>query len=122
MPLLVILDDAGNICRIPDLPDRYSHYRDGGMVVVTILQSEDQGKQAWPHGGFEKLLAASMVQVFAGGNASASFYRDMSERIGDFEVRTGRRTPVAAAPRHKSTGAPNGSWMSAISTLSPSAA
>lgn len=84
-PLLVLLDEAGNICRIPDLPDRYSHYRSRGIVVVTILQSEDQGKQVWPHGGFEKLLAASMWWVFAGGNASAAFYRNLSELIGDYE-------------------------------------
>ncbi|MFN3337314.1 MAG: TraM recognition domain-containing protein, partial [Thermomicrobium sp.] len=53
--------------------------------VVTILQSEDQGKQVWPHGGFEKLLAASMWWVFAGGNASAAFYRNLADLIGDYE-------------------------------------
>lgn len=90
-PLLVLLDEAGNICRIPDLPDRYSHYRARGIVVVTILQSEDQGKQVWPHGGFEKLLAASMWWIYAGGNASASFYRNVSELIGDY-VYTERST------------------------------
>lgn len=84
MPLLVLLDEAGNICRIPDLPERYSHYRDRGIVVVTILQSDHQGKQVWPHGGFEALLAAAMWWVFAGGNASAGFYRDVSELIGDY--------------------------------------
>jgi type IV secretory pathway TraG/TraD family ATPase VirD4 len=85
MPLLVPIDEAGNICRIPDLPDRYSHYRDRGIVVITILQSEDQGKQVWPNGGFEKLIAASMWWVFAGGNASAGFYRNLSDLIGDYE-------------------------------------
>ena len=84
-PLLVLLDEAGNICRIPDLPDRYSHYRARGIVVVTILQSEDQGKQVWPNGGYEKLLAASMWWIYAGGNASASFYRNVSDLIGDYE-------------------------------------
>lgn len=84
VPLVLPIDEAGNICRIPDLPDRYSHYRDRGIVVITILQSEDQGRQVWPNGGFEKLFAASMVQVFAGGNASTSFYRDLSSRIGDY--------------------------------------
>lgn len=84
MPLLFLVDEAGNICRIPDLPERYSHYRDRGIVVVAILQSEHQGKQVWPNGGFEALLAAAMWWVFAGGNASASFYRDVSELIGDY--------------------------------------
>lgn len=52
---------------------------------MTILQSEDQGKQVWPHGGYEKLLAAFMWRIYAGGNASASFCRNVSDLIGDYE-------------------------------------
>ena len=52
---------------------------------MTILQSEDQGKLVWPNGGYEKLLAASMWWIYAGGNASASFYRNVSDLIGDYE-------------------------------------
>lgn len=38
-----------------------------------------------PNGGFEKLFAASMVQVSAAaGDASTLFYRDLSSRIGDY--------------------------------------
>ncbi len=39
----------------------------------------------WPNGGYEKLLAASMWWIYAGGNASASFYRNVSDLIGDYE-------------------------------------
>lgn len=85
VPFTVILDEAGNICRIPDLPDRYSHYRSRGIVVLTILQSQEQGEQVWPNGGFGKLWASSTHQMFAGGNASNTFLRDLSERIGDYE-------------------------------------
>ncbi|WP_424937791.1 MULTISPECIES: type IV secretory system conjugative DNA transfer family protein [Bacteria] len=84
-PLMAVLDEAGNICRIPDLPARYSHYGSRGIIVMTILQSQEQGEKVWPDGGFGALWAASTVQVFAGGNASATFYRDLSERIGDYE-------------------------------------
>lgn len=85
VPLLVPLDEAGNICRIPDLPDRYSHYRARLIIVITILQSQEQGEQVWPNGGFGKLWAASTHQMYAGGNASVSFYEDLVKRIGPYE-------------------------------------
>jgi type IV secretory pathway TraG/TraD family ATPase VirD4 len=42
-PLVVVLDEAANICRIADLPDLYSHLGSRGIVPVTILQSYEQG-------------------------------------------------------------------------------
>jgi len=84
-PLSALLDEAGNICRIPDLPDRLTHYRSRGIVVMVVLQNWEQGEIVWPNGGFAKMWSASTIQVFAGGNASVSFCRDLSERIGDYE-------------------------------------
>ncbi len=79
---------------------RYSHYGSRGIAVMTILQSQEQGEQVWPNGGFGKMWTASSVQVYAGGNASPSFYRDLSERIGDYEY-TERST--SASSRGSST-------------------
>ena len=38
-PMVAMLDEAANICRIADLPDLYSHLGSRGMIPVTILQS-----------------------------------------------------------------------------------
>lgn len=84
-PLSALLDEAGNICRIPDLPDRLTHYRSRGIVVMVVLQNWEQGEIVWPNGGFAKMWSASTIQIFAGGNASVAFGRDLSERIGDYE-------------------------------------
>ncbi|MBD8729358.1 type IV secretory system conjugative DNA transfer family protein [Frigoribacterium sp. CFBP 13707] len=84
-PLMVILDEAGNICRIPDLPKKYTTYGGRGIIPVTILQTEEQGVDVWGESGFGQLWASSTVQVFGGGNASNKFLRDLSERIGDYE-------------------------------------
>lgn len=85
VPFMAILDEAGNICRIPDLPDKYSHYGSRGIIVITILQSQEQGENVWGVTGFGQLWASSTVRVFGGGNASNAFLRDLSEVIGDYE-------------------------------------
>lgn len=85
VPLMAILDEAGNICRIPDLPDKYTHYGSRGIIPITILQTQEQGEQVWGVTGFGQLWASSTVRVFGGGNASNSFLRDLSELIGDYE-------------------------------------
>ncbi|ONI65422.1 hypothetical protein ALI44B_00240 [Leifsonia sp. ALI-44-B] len=84
-PLMAVLDEAGNICRIPDLPEKYTHYGSRGIVPVTILQTQEQGEKVWGVTGFGQLWASSTVRVFGGGNASNSFLRDLSELIGDYE-------------------------------------
>jgi type IV secretory pathway TraG/TraD family ATPase VirD4 len=84
-PFMAILDEAGNICRIPDLPDKYTTYGSRGIIVLTILQTQEQGEQVWGVTGFGKLWASSTVRVFGGGNASNTFLRDLSELIGDYE-------------------------------------
>jgi type IV secretory pathway TraG/TraD family ATPase VirD4 len=42
-PLLCVLDEAANICRIGDLPQLYSHLGSRGIVPLTVLQSYAQG-------------------------------------------------------------------------------
>lgn len=100
IPLLAILDEAGNIVRIPDLPARYSHYGSRGIIPITILQSYEQGEKTWPDGGFATLWAASTVQIFGGGNAAQKFLDDLSKAIGDYEY---QEKSVSANGNGKST-------------------
>ncbi len=39
VPLVMVLDEAANVCRIRELPDLYSHLGSRGVVVQTVLQS-----------------------------------------------------------------------------------
>jgi len=50
-PMVVVLDEAANICRIAYLPELYSHLGSRGMVPVTILQSHQQGVAVWGESG-----------------------------------------------------------------------
>jgi hypothetical protein len=46
-PLLSVLDEAANICRLRQLPALYSSYGSMGLPTVTILQSHAQGVDVW---------------------------------------------------------------------------
>ncbi len=50
-PMVLVLDEAANICKIGDLPDLYSHLGSRGMIPVTILQCYEQGESGLGHAG-----------------------------------------------------------------------
>ncbi|MGW4635575.1 type IV secretory system conjugative DNA transfer family protein [Nocardia sp. NPDC004415] len=83
VPLLVVLDEAANIVRWPDLPKQYSHFGSRGIVVMTILQSWAQGVRCWGSDGMTALWGAANVKVLGSGLDDAGFLRDRSELIGD---------------------------------------
>jgi type IV secretory pathway TraG/TraD family ATPase VirD4 len=66
-PVLGVLDEAANICRIRDLPKRYSYCGSMGIVLVTILQSYAQGELVWGREGMEALFGAATIKVFGSG-------------------------------------------------------
>ncbi|MFG2447574.1 type IV secretory system conjugative DNA transfer family protein [Nocardia fluminea] len=83
VPLLIVLDEAANIVRWPDLPAQYSHFGSRGIVVMTILQSWAQGVGCWGEKGMGALWSAANVKVLGSGLDDAGFLRDRSELIGD---------------------------------------
>ncbi|PXY16609.1 type IV secretory system conjugative DNA transfer family protein [Prauserella muralis] len=85
-PLTSILDEAANVCRWRDLPNLYSHFGGRGIVVETILQSWNQGVEAWGHGGMAKLWGAANVRTYGGGSADADWLRKMAEIAGEYDM------------------------------------
>jgi len=85
-PMLVLLDEAANICRIADLPQLYSHLGSRGIVPLTILQSYAQGAAVWGENGMKSLWSAATVKVIGPGIDDASFAEDLSRLIGDHDV------------------------------------
>lgn len=82
-PLVGILDEAANVCRIKELPALYSHYGSRGMVLVTILQSWEQGAEAWGDRGMTKLWSSANVRVYLGGEADEKLLNKIAQLIGD---------------------------------------
>lgn len=46
-PLVLVLDEVANICRIPDLPQQYSHLGSRSVVPIAIPQSYAQVERVW---------------------------------------------------------------------------
>lgn len=85
VPMVVVLDEAANVCRWQELPDMYSHFGSRGIIVMTFLQSWDQGVAVWGRDGMRKLWNAATVRVYGGGTADPEFLDMVSKLIGFYE-------------------------------------
>ncbi|AQU70161.1 type IV secretory system conjugative DNA transfer family protein [Streptomyces niveus] len=87
-PLLAILDEAANVCKISDLPDLYSHLGSRGIIPITILQSYRQGQKVWGDAGMDAMWSASTIKVIGSGIDDPDFADKLSRLIGDHDVQT----------------------------------
>jgi type IV secretory pathway TraG/TraD family ATPase VirD4 len=85
-PMVVVLDEAANICRIADLPELYSHLGSRAMVPVTILQSYQQGVAVWGEPGMAALWGASTKKVIGAGIDDPRLARDLATLVGHHDV------------------------------------
>jgi type IV secretory pathway TraG/TraD family ATPase VirD4 len=85
-PVLVVLDEAANVCRISDLPDLYSHLGSRGVVPLTILQSYRQGSRVWGEHGMDTLWSAATCKILGAGLDDAKLVEDVSRLVGDHDV------------------------------------
>lgn len=88
VPLVVVLDEAANVCRWRELPNLYSHYGSRGICMMTILQSWSQGVEVWGRDGMRKLWSAANVKMYGGGVSEVEFLTELSQLIGDFDLNT----------------------------------
>jgi type IV secretory pathway TraG/TraD family ATPase VirD4 len=92
-PLLALLDEAANICKISDLPLLYSHFGSRGILPVTILQSYPQGMAVWGEHGMAALWSAATIKLIGAGIDDPRLSEDLSRLIGEHDV------PVASVTR-----------------------
>ena len=85
-PMVVVLDEAANICRIADLPELYSHLGSRGMVPVTILQSYQQGVSVWGEPGMAAQWGADTKKVIGAGIDDPRHARDLATLVGQHDV------------------------------------
>lgn len=87
-PMLCMLDEAANICPLADLPQLYSHYGGRGIILVTILQTYQQGTTVWGEKGMGTLWGAATVKLVGAGGDDPRFAADVSALIGEHDVAT----------------------------------
>jgi type IV secretory pathway TraG/TraD family ATPase VirD4 len=91
-PLLALLDEAANICKISDLPLLYSHFGSRGILPVTILQSYPQGVSVWGEHGMAALWSAATIKLVGAGIDDPKLAEDLSRLIGEHDVPVGSLT------------------------------
>jgi type IV secretory pathway TraG/TraD family ATPase VirD4 len=85
-PMVLVLDEAANICRIADLPDLYSHLGGRGMIPVTILQTYEQGVTVWGEPGMAALWGSATKKLIGAGVDSPRLARDVAVLVGHHDV------------------------------------
>ena len=87
-PLLLALDEIGNLAPLPTLNTLMSDGGGSGITVMPVLQSWAQARNAW---GTEKAGAiwdAAIVKINLGGSAVARDLQDVSALLGDRDETT----------------------------------
>lgn len=86
VPLCMVLDEAANICRWPELSDVYSYFGSTGIPIMTIWQNPSQGEEAFGKTSFESLYNNANVTVYLGGIKDAEFLGNLSRLVGVQDV------------------------------------
>ncbi|MEU7631882.1 TraM recognition domain-containing protein [Nocardia sp. NPDC049220] len=108
IPLVAVLDEAANVCRLQSLPDQYSHFGSRGIIPITILQSPSQGRKVWGRDGFQIMLDAASTVWYGGNIDDKEFLTTLSDLIDDHLV------------RHDQTSSPIGAFATGQSSRSSS--
>lgn len=85
--LVLMLDEAANICPLNSLPAQYSHWGSRGIQAITILQSYKQGAKVWGREGMDSLWSAATVKIAGAGLDDVDFLSWLSQLIGEHWVR-----------------------------------
>ncbi|OZD85322.1 hypothetical protein CH260_20470 [Rhodococcus sp. 05-2256-B2] len=86
VPMLCILDEAANVCRLPELPAWYSHLGSQGICVMTIVQNLSQAQKVWGQDGVKQLLDAANFLWYGGGLKDKTTLSELSALVGDHDV------------------------------------
>ncbi|WP_067666043.1 type IV secretory system conjugative DNA transfer family protein [Nocardia miyunensis] len=85
VPLVGVLDEAANCCKLSELPNYYTYAGGHGVVLMTFLQVLEQGRQIWGEDGLNKMFAQS-VEAFGGGIGDVTYLKRWSDLIGLHDV------------------------------------
>lgn len=83
IPLVVVLDEVANVCRLKDLPDLYSHYGSRGIPIWSIFQNWAQGCRVWKEDGMRQLWGAANIRIIGAGQSDAKHLKEVSDLVGN---------------------------------------
>jgi type IV secretion system protein VirD4 len=87
-PLLLALDEIGNLSPLPSLPVLMAEGGGTGITTMPVLQSLSQARDKWGDHAAGAIWDASIVKVVFGGTSSAKDLQDLSALIGERDEKT----------------------------------
>ena len=87
-PLLLALDEIGNLSPLPSLPVLMAEGGGTGITTMPVLQSLSQARDKWGDHAAGAIWDASIVKVILGGTSSARDLQDLAALIGERDERT----------------------------------
>jgi type IV secretion system protein VirD4 len=87
-PLLLALDEIGNLAPLPSLPVLIAEGGGTGITTMPVLQSLSQARNRWGDHAAGAIWDASIVKVILGGTSASKDLQELSVLIGEREERT----------------------------------
>jgi type IV secretory pathway TraG/TraD family ATPase VirD4 len=98
-PLLLALDEIGNLAPLPSLPTLMAEGGGTGITCMPVLQSLAQARQRWGEHEAAAIWDAAIVKVVLGGASNTRDLQDVSGLIGEHDERTDSLTVDAYGGR-----------------------
>ena len=91
-PLLLALDEIGNLAPLPSLPTLMAEGGGTGITTLPVLQSLAQARDKWGENAANAIWDASIVKVILGGASNSRDLADLSTLIGERDEYTDATT------------------------------
>ena len=82
-PLLLALDEIGNLAPLPSLPTLMAEGGGTGITALPVLQSLAQAREKWSDNAAGAIWDASIVKIILGGASNSRDLQDLSTLIGE---------------------------------------
>jgi type IV secretion system protein VirD4 len=91
-PLLLALDEIGNLAPLPSLPNLMAEGGGTGITTMPVLQSLAQARTKWSENAAGTIWDSSIVKIVLGGGSNSRDLHDLSTLIGERDESTDSTT------------------------------
>ena len=91
-PMLLALDEIGNLAPLPSLPTLMAEGGGTGITTLAVLQSLAQARDKWSEHQAGAIWDASIVKILLGGASNSRDLQDLSTLIGERDELTDSAT------------------------------
>ncbi|WP_308465237.1 type IV secretory system conjugative DNA transfer family protein [Rathayibacter soli] len=95
-PVLIALDEIGNLSPLPSLPTLMAEGGGTGITTLPVLQSLAQAREKWGENNANAIWDASIVKIILGGASNSRDLQDLTALIGDRDETTNSVTADAS--------------------------